>query len=111
MTINKKICCIAGVLAIIASSAAYAGVTFLPATEGGVGNGGYTNLTPAQKCQNEGYTYTSCPEQQIPTGECPYNRSYYKGCCPEGYQYTRQECTNAGLRYSRNSCGGYYKCL
>lgn len=93
------------------SSLSWAGVTFLPAAEGSVGSVGSGSLSSGQRCINEGYSITSCDVGQRLNSQCPYNGGYYKNCCPEEYNYTPEECTRAGLRTSRNSCGGLYKCM
>lgn len=102
---------LAAVLAFGFCDTAKAGVTFLPASGTGVGNTGNNNLSSDQRCRNEGYNYTACESNYILAEQCPYNYNYYKNCCPEEYQYTKEECLNAGLNYSRNNCAGYYKCL
>lgn len=114
---NLKLMVLVAVLACGICGAAYAGVTFLPSSSSSVGGGGYSNgynnntQTPEIRCRNEGYTNTSCAQGMVLRGECPYSRSYYKSCCQAEYNYTKAECTNAGMRASRNSCGGYYKCI
>ncbi len=94
------------------AATAEAGVTFLPAAGGSVGNSNKGNASQSsdQKCISEGYRRTSCSSDQILTDRCPYNSSYYKSCCPEAYKFTKEECLKAGLRYSSNSCGGLYRC-
>lgn len=96
---------------ILTSGVSVAGVAFLPATEAGAGSSGSVQVSSGEKCQMEGYLITSCDNGYVLTGSCPHNGSYYQSCCPEGYKFTQEECTKAGLRYSRNSCGGLYKCL
>ena len=109
---NLKFTLLVAVLACGLCGAAYAGVTFLPASPSSVGGGSANNSqTPEVKCRNEGYTNTSCGQGMVLRGECPYSRSYYRNCCQPEYNYTREECENAGMRASRNSCGGYYKCI
>lgn len=110
---NLKLMALVAVLACGICGAACAGVTFLPSSPSSVGGGGSNNnaQTPESRCRNEGYTNTSCAQGMVLRGECPYSRSYYKNCCQAEYNYTKAECTNAGMRASRNSCGGYYKCI
>ncbi|MBE6450702.1 MAG: hypothetical protein E7016_01915 [Alphaproteobacteria bacterium] len=92
--------------------AANAGVTFLPNASGNVGTSVKNNqLSSEQKCKNAGYKQSNCPSSQKGISQCPYNNSYYKYCCPKEYQFTVKECVKNGLRASRNSCGGLYKCL
>lgn len=107
-----NVICLAAALMLGFATIAEAGVTFLPATGGSVGssNKGNASQSSDQKCISEGYSRTSCGNGQILADQCPYNRSYYKSCCPEDYRFTKEECTRAGLRYSSNSCGGLYRC-
>ncbi len=102
----------------VSSTLSFAGVTFLPGSSyGSAGSANSGNTTqPSQqdsetRCKNAGYYYTSCGENEVLTERCPYDSSYYRDCCETDYKYTRQECLNAGLSYSRKSCGGLYKCL
>ena len=62
-------------------------------------------------CQQLGYTHKGCPSGYRPIGECPYNSSYYIGCCPAEYQYQPQDCTSAGMLTSEDNCLGYYACI
>ena len=62
-------------------------------------------------CPQSGYTHKGCPSGYRPIGECPYNSSYYIGCCPAEYQYQPQDCTSAGLLTSEDNCFGYYACI
>ena len=107
-----KFMCLVSALVLGISGVANAGVTFLPAAGGSVGSSGKPSAaqTSEQKCKSAGYSRTSCGNGQILADQCPYNRSYYKSCCPEDYRFTKEECTRAGLRYSSNSCGGLYRC-
>ena len=91
---------------------ANAGVTFLPNASGNVGtNSKGHQLSNDQKCKNAGYRQSKCPSSQNGVSQCPYDSSYYKYCCPKEYQFTVNECIKNGLRASRNSCGGLYKCM
>lgn len=107
-----KLICLVSALILGISGSALAGVTFLPAAGGGVGSSSKSSTSQSsdQKCLNEGYSRTSCGNGQVLTKQCPYNNNYYKSCCPEEYKFTKDECTNAGLRYSSNSCGDLYRC-
>lgn len=109
---NKiKLFVLAAVLTSFAAGV-HAGVTFLPAMAESIGSsGGGSHSSSADKCRNEGYVYTSCESGEVLADACPYNGTYYKTCCPEGYDFTKEECLNAGLSYSRKSCGGKYRCL
>ena len=94
----------------------FAGVTFLPGSSYGSAGSSGSSSRPSQqdsatKCKNAGYYYTACEQGEILTERCPYDNAYYRDCCEAEYKYTRQECLNAGLSYSRKSCGGLYKCL
>ena len=92
----------------------FAGVTFLPGSTYGSAGSAKNASSPtdsATRCKQAGYRYSSCSAGMILADKCPYNSSYYKNCCSAEYRYTKDECTKAGLNYSRNSCGGLYKCL
>ena len=114
---NLKFTLLVAVLACGICGAAFAGVTFLPSSSSSVGgsSSGNNNNNSAQasasRCRSAGYGNTSCASGLVLRERCPYNSSYYKSCCQAEYKYTPAQCTNAGLRASRNSCGGYYKCI
>ena len=45
-------------------------------------------LDNEERCSQEGYTQTSCPEGQEPSNTCPYDNSYFEECvssCPSNY--------------------------
>ncbi len=108
----KKLNLIFAVVLLLGATQASAGVTFLPAAEGAVGSTGGSGVAdPAQRCRNQGYTLTSCGAGQILVGECPYDHSYFRNCCPEEYRFTKEECLEAGLYYSQSNCAGFYKCI
>ena len=51
------------------------------------GNPDY-DLDDAERCRNEGYTISGCPDGFKPSGKCPYG-DYYAKCvetCPSGYK-------------------------
>lgn len=108
-----KLSILVAMLACGICGAAFAGVTFLPNSSSSVGNGSHNNnaQTSDARCRSAGYGNTSCASGLVLRERCPYNSSYYKSCCQAEYKYTPAQCTNAGLRASRNSCGGYYKCI
>ena len=115
--INLKIMLSAVSVGCLIAFSASAGVTFLPGSSyGSAGGSNSSNKQPQQtdtamQCKHSGYYYTSCPAGSVLKERCPYNNSYYKECCDEEYKYSKNECINAGLSYSRKSCGGLYKCL
>ena len=54
---------------------------------GGSGGDDY-DLDNAERCRQEGYTQTSCPEGQKPSNTCPYDSNYFEKCvssCPSNY--------------------------
>ena len=57
--------------------------------DGGVPPGGDDyDLDNAERCRQEGYNQTSCPEGQEPSNACPYDSSYFEKCvssCPSNY--------------------------
>lgn len=65
---------------------------------------------PATTCTNAGYSRHGCPNGYRPIGECPYDSSYYAGCCRPQYQYSAQDCINAQMKPSSDTCMGYYAC-
>ena len=93
------------------AASAHAGVMFLPGESSGSGKTDSVQNDPQQKCKAEGYTLTSCKSGYRLTNPCPYHRWYYKSCCSEDYSFSKEDCQKAGLRASRDSCGGLYKCL
>ena len=57
---------------------------------GGVPPGGDDDydLDDEERCRQEGYTMTSCPEGYEPYNYCPYDRTYFEKCvssCPSDY--------------------------
>lgn len=97
-----------------ATSASYAGVTFLPADNSSVGRSSSSSTTKdsaATRCTSAGYTLTSCGAGYRLTNPCPYSNNYYKNCCSEEYAFSKEDCESEGMRASRDSCGGLYKCL
>ena len=55
---------------------------------GGPGNGDDYDLDNEERCRQEGYNQTSCPEGQEPSNTCPYDNSYFEKCvssCPSNY--------------------------
>ena len=45
-------------------------------------------LDNEERCRQEGYTQTSCPEGQEPSNFCPYDSTYFEKCvssCPSNY--------------------------
>ena len=55
---------------------------------GGPGDGDDYDLDNAERCRQEGYNQTSCPEGQEPSNTCPYDSTYFEKCvssCPSNY--------------------------
>ena len=55
---------------------------------GGQGDSDDYDLDNAERCRQEGYTQTSCPEGQKPANTCPYDSTYFEKCvssCPSNY--------------------------
>ena len=55
---------------------------------GGPGDGDDYELDNKERCRQEGYTQTSCPEGQEPSNTCPYDSDYFEKCvssCPSNY--------------------------
>ena len=55
---------------------------------GGPGNDDNYDLDNEERCRQEGYTQTSCPEGQEPSNTCPYDSTYFEKCvssCPSNY--------------------------
>ncbi len=94
-------------------------------TPGGPGNGDDDydyDLDNAERCRQEGYTQTSCPEGQKPANTCPYDSDYFEKCvssCPSDYvtceepyhgvgeacdgKYASCECTPCGSGYDNTT--------
>ena len=57
--------------------------------DGGIPPGGDDyDLDNAERCRQEGYNQTSCPEGQDPVNTCPYDSDYFEECvssCPSNY--------------------------
>ena len=57
--------------------------------DGGVPPGGDDyDLDNEERCRQEGYNQTSCPEGQEPSNTCPYDSNYFEKCvssCPSNY--------------------------
>ena len=89
---------------------------------GGPGDGDDYDLDNAERCRQEGYTQTSCPEGQEPSNTCPYDSSYFEKCvssCPSNYvtcekpyygvgeacdgKYASCECTPCGSGYDNTT--------
>ena len=55
---------------------------------GGPGDGNDYDLDNEERCRQEGYTQTSCPEGQEGSNFCPYDSTYFEKCvssCPSNY--------------------------
>ena len=55
---------------------------------GGPGDGDDYDLDNEERCRQEGYNQTSCPEGQEPSNTCPYDSDYFEKCvssCPSNY--------------------------
>ena len=55
---------------------------------GGPGDGDDYDLDNEERCRQEGYTQTSCPDGQEGSNFCPYDSSYFEKCvssCPSNY--------------------------
>ena len=55
---------------------------------GDPGDGDNYDLDNAERCRQEGYNQTSCPEGQEPSNTCPYDSDYFEKCvssCPSNY--------------------------
>ena len=89
---------------------------------GGPGDGDDYDLNNAERCRQEGYTQTSCPEGQEPSNFCPYDSTYFEKCvstCPSNYvtcekpyygvgeacdgKYASCECTPCGSGYDNTT--------
>ncbi len=81
-----------------------------------------------QQCKNEGYSVTSCSLPAYPSGQCPYNGTYFAKCvedrprackeagftetsCPSGY-ITDRTCpyVSSYITCKENPCSGYSTC-
>ena len=91
--------------------------------DGGVPPGGDDyDLDNAERCRQEGYTQTSCPEGQEGSNFCPYDNDYFEKCvnsCPSNYvtcekpyygvgeacdrKYASCECTPCGSGYDNTT--------
>ena len=89
---------------------------------GGPGDGDDYDLDNAERCHQEGYTQTSCPEGQEGSNFCPYDNDYFEKCvnsCPSNYvtcekpyygvgeacdgKYASCECTPCGSGYDNTT--------
>ena len=89
---------------------------------GGPGDGDDYDLDNEERCRQEGYTQTSCPEGYEPYNYCPYDRTYFEKCvfsCPSNYvtceepyfgvgeacngKYASCECTPCGSGYDNST--------
>ena len=75
--------------------------------DGGVPPGGDDyDLDNAERCRQEGYNQTSCPEGQEPSNFCPYDSNYFEKCvssCPSNYVTCED-----GFQGVGEACGGKY---
>ena len=85
--------------------------------DGGVPPGGDDyDLDNAERCRQEGYNQTSCPEGQEPSNFCPYDSNYFEKCvsscpsnyvtCEDGFQGVGEACDG---KYASccNTCEGF----
>ena len=89
---------------------------------GGPGDGDDYDLDNEERCRQEGYTQTSCPEGQEGSNFCPYDSNYFEECvnsCPSNYvtcekpyygvgeacdgKYASCECTPCGSGYDNTT--------
>ena len=75
---------------------------------GGVPPGGDDDydLDNEDRCRQEGYTQTSCPEGQEGSNFCPYDNDYFEKCvnsCPSNYVTCEKPYYGVG-----EACGGKY---
>ena len=74
---------------------------------GGPGDGDDDyDLDNAERCRQEGYTQTSCPEGQEGSNFCPYDSSYFEKCvssCPSNYVTCEEPYFGVG-----EACNGKY---
>lgn len=68
------------------------------------------DIDPAVQCQNSGFARRGCPSGYRPIGECPYDDTYYAGCCLAKYQYSAEDCIASRMKPSSDNCMGYYAC-
>ena len=68
------------------------------------------DINPEKLCPSAGYSKRGCPSVYRPIGECPYDSSYYAGCCLSSYKYRAEDCIAANMKPSKNNCMGYYAC-
>ena len=85
---------------------------------GGVPPGGDDDydLDDEERCRQEGYNQTSCPEGQEPSNFCPYDSNYFEKCvsncpsnyvtCEDGFQGVGEACDG---KYASccNTCEGF----
>lgn len=67
-------------------------------------------INPDKLCPTAGYSKHGCPAGYRPIGECPYDSSYYAGCCLASYKYRAEDCIAANMKPSSDNCMGYYAC-
>ena len=116
----------------IPASLKLASVCFLGA--GDCGDAGFGKgdddykVDTVQQCKNEGYSVTSCSLPAYPSGQCPYNGTYFAKCvedkvrackeagftetsCPSGY-ITDRTCPydSSYITCKENPCSGYSSC-
>ena len=116
----------------IPASLKLASVCFLGA--GDCGDAGFGKgdddykVDTVQQCKNEGYSVTSCSLPAYPSGQCPYNGTYFAKCvedkvrackeagftetsCPSGY-ITDRTCPydSSYITCKENPCSGYSTC-
>ncbi len=73
---------------------------------GGPGDGDDYDLDNEERCRQEGYTQTSCPEGQEGANFCPYDSNYFEKCvssCPSDYVTCEVPYYGVG-----EDCGGKY---
>ena len=89
---------------------------------GGPGDSDDYDLNNEERCRQEGYTQTSCPEGQEGSNFCPYDSNYFEKCvstCPSNYvtcelpyygvgeacdgKYASCECTPCGSGYDNTT--------
>ena len=62
------------------------------------------------RCTTMGYYRTICRKGFYLTDRCPLNSKYYKTCCSNDYNMTKEECERSGGIASSITCGGKYFC-
>ena len=73
---------------------------------GGPGDGNDYDLDNEERCRQEGYTQTSCPEGQEGSNFCPYDSNYFEKCvssCPSNYVTCEEPYFGVG-----EACNGKY---